>query len=46
MSLAHDKLSKIHTERRTPIPVKIVVAGENTCQINMSADDDQQISDK
>jgi hypothetical protein len=42
MSLTHDKLSRIHTERRIPIPVKITVAGENTCQINIRV----QISDK
>jgi hypothetical protein len=25
-------LSKVHTERRTPKPIKITFAGENTCQ--------------
>jgi hypothetical protein len=28
-------LRRIHTERRTPIPAKIVFAGENTCKICM-----------
>jgi hypothetical protein len=29
---------KIHTERRTPTPVNITLAGENTCQVNMVSD--------
>jgi hypothetical protein len=29
-------LRRIHTERRTPNPIKITFAGENTCQINMT----------
>ena len=33
--LAHAKLRRIHTERRTPIPAKTTVAGENTCEIDM-----------
>jgi hypothetical protein len=28
-------LSRIHTEKRTPIPAKIAFAGENTCEISM-----------
>ena len=36
------KLSRIHTERRTPIPAKITVAGENACEIDIIV----QISDK
>ncbi len=28
-------LGRVHTERRTPNPIKITFAGENTCQINM-----------
>ena len=40
--LSHTNLLEIHTERRAPIPAKITLAGENTCQINMRA----QISDK
>ena len=35
-------LSSIDTERRTPIPAKISVAGENACKINIKA----QISNK
>jgi hypothetical protein len=34
-------LSRIHTERSTPIPAKIAFAGENTCKTNMRI----QISD-
>jgi hypothetical protein len=34
-------LRRIHTERRTPIPAKIVFAGENTCGKSMR----MQISD-
>jgi hypothetical protein len=42
VTMAHAKLSsKIRTERRTPTPVNITVAGEKTCQIDMSV----QISD-
>jgi hypothetical protein len=41
--MAHTKLlRRIHTERRTPIPENITVAGENACQMSMSV----QISDK
>ena len=32
---AHAKLRRIHTERRTPIPAKTTVAGENDCETNM-----------
>jgi hypothetical protein len=32
----HAKLLRIRTERRTPIPAKTTVAGENACQVNMS----------
>ena len=35
-------LPNIHTERKTPIPAKITVAGENACQINIRV----QISDR
>jgi hypothetical protein len=28
-------LKRVHTERRTPNPIKITFAGANTCQINM-----------
>jgi hypothetical protein len=35
VTIASAKKSRIHTERRTPIPVKITFAGANTCQINM-----------
>ena len=35
------ELLRIRTERRTPIPVKITLAGENACQVIMSV----QISD-
>jgi len=28
-------LRRIHTERRTPIPTKIVFAGENTCETTL-----------
>lgn len=28
----------IHTETRTPTPAKITLAGENICQINLSAE--------
>ena len=38
----HAKVLRIRTERRTPIPAKITVVGENACQMNMSA----QILDK
>jgi hypothetical protein len=40
--MAHAKLIRIHTERRTPTPAKITLAGENSCQINIR----EQISDK
>jgi hypothetical protein len=34
--MSHTKaLRRIHTERRTPIPMKITFAGENTYQIDM-----------
>jgi hypothetical protein len=33
--MAHVKLIRIHTERRTPIPAKITLAGGNTCHTNM-----------
>jgi hypothetical protein len=29
---------RVHTERRTPNPIKITLAGENTCQINETVD--------
>jgi hypothetical protein len=29
-------IRRIHTERRTPTPANTTLAGENTCQINMS----------
>jgi hypothetical protein len=28
-------LRKVHTERRTPNPMNIAFAGEDTCQMNM-----------
>src|SRR6266849_8985354 len=31
-------LRRVHTERRTPNPMKITFAGENTCQINERVD--------
>jgi hypothetical protein len=31
-------LRRVHTERRTPNPIKITFAGENTCQINERVD--------
>jgi hypothetical protein len=40
--LARAKLMRIRTARRTPIPAKTTVAGENACEINMRV----QISDK
>jgi hypothetical protein len=36
--MAHVKLTRIHTERRIPIPAKMALAGENTCHINEKAD--------
>jgi hypothetical protein len=42
VTIAHAKLMRIHTERRTPIPAKTTVAGENACKINMRV----KISDK
>jgi hypothetical protein len=36
------KLLKIRTERRTPMPAKTTLAGENTCQIHFRV----QISDE
>ena len=37
VTIVHAKPSRrIHTERRTPIPANITLAGENTCQANMS----------
>ena len=43
--MGHDdprQVIEVHTERRTPIPAKTTLAGENTCQINMRV----KISDK
>jgi hypothetical protein len=40
--MAHAKLIRIHTERRTPTPAKITLAGGNACHINMR----ESISDK
>jgi hypothetical protein len=34
--MVHTKLLRIRAERRTPIPAKTTVAGENACPINMS----------
>jgi hypothetical protein len=31
------KEDRIHTERRTPTPANITFAGENTCQMKISA---------
>jgi hypothetical protein len=28
-------LRRVHTEKRTPNPIKITFAGENTCKINL-----------
>ena len=33
--LRYTELLGIRTERRTPIPAKTTLAGENTCQINI-----------
>ena len=35
VTMSHAKLLKIHTERRTPMPAKITLAGENTYQIKI-----------
>jgi hypothetical protein len=39
--MAHAELTRIHTERRTPTPAKITLAGENSFHMNMR----EQISD-
>jgi hypothetical protein len=33
VTMAHGELLKVHTERRTPIPVKITLTGEDICKI-------------
>lgn len=33
--MGHAKLSRAHTERRTPIPAKITFAGGNSCHIDI-----------
>ena len=42
VTVARTKLQRIHTDKRTPTPVKITLAGEKSCHINMS----ERISDK
>ena len=36
--MTHARAFRIHTERRTPIPAKTTVVGENACKINVSVD--------
>ena len=35
VTMAHAKVLTIHTERRTPIPAKMTLAGEKSCHTNM-----------
>ena len=35
VTIAHTNIIRIHTERRTPTPAKITLAGENSCHTNM-----------
>jgi hypothetical protein len=42
VTMFHTNLLRVHTERRTPMPAKTTLAGENTCQINIRV----QTSDK
>ena len=42
VTIAHAKLTRIHTERRIPIPAKTTVAGENDCEIDIRL----QVSDE
>ena len=35
VTLAHAKVTGIHTERRTPTPAKMTLAGEKSCHANM-----------
>jgi hypothetical protein len=40
--MAHAKSIRILTDRRTPTPAKMTLAGENSCDINMR----EHVSDK